>query len=214
MKIAEGKLQDLEWVYQRLLNDFAADELKDFHQLDILMRSKTYKLFLAMLEETEQIVGYALVFEPENIDALWLDYLAIEPGVQGSGFGTEFFKQIQKKQKGMFIEVEIPEQQEGIIRETQIRRIRFYERLGAKKLKVPYLLPTKDGGLPMYLYYRPANHETSLPKQKIMQAIKAAFDTIHSDITNKDTTINMILPSAKDEYFSNIWKKYDYYVEE
>ncbi len=202
IEIVEGGLEDLKVVYERFKQDFDADERKDFHQLETLIRMKNYKLLLGKFEESGGFIGYAFVFELEKIDALWLDYLAIHPEFQNDGFGTLFFQKIANSNMnkiGIFTEVEIPEI--GEARETKIRRIHFYERMGAKKLKTRYIFPSNNGGLPMYLYFTPADNVKILPKESIKEAITAVFDTIHSDAENRKKILDKIIPTISDEYF-------------
>jgi len=202
MEILEGNLSDLKNVYRRLLTDFAANELKDYGHLESLLRKEKYKLLFAKAKE--EIVGYALIYEIEHLPALWLDYMAIDKRFQNAGFGSCFFnKIIQSKQDGligMFIEVEIPEEDEGT-RGQQIRRINFYERLGARRLSIPYKLPTIDGGFPMYLYFRPSSNIHRLPKEQIQAAIAEVFDYIHSDIVDRDDIFGEFSTFIEDEYF-------------
>lgn len=191
IEIVEGTIQDLKNVYQRFTADFASDELKSYKHLKQLMSKKNYKLLLAKDPIINQVVGYAFIYEFDRLQAIWLDYMAIDNQFRGSGYGAHLFKKLTKwKQNGfsggIFIEVEIPEVKEGVTRENQLRRIRFYERLGAKRLPIPYQLPTNDGGLPMYLYFWPSHDVELLPKELIQDAVSEVFAYIHSDIKHKD----------------------------
>ncbi|TDL61148.1 GNAT family N-acetyltransferase [Rhodococcus qingshengii] len=191
IELVEGTIQDLKNVYQCFTADFASDELKSYKHLKQLMSKKNYKLLLAKDPIINQVVGYAFIYEFDWLQGIWLDYMAIDNQYRGSGYGALLFKKLTKwKQNGfgggIFIEVEMPEEKEGFTRENQLRRIRFYERLGAKRLPIPYQLPTKDGGLPMYLYFWPSPDVEKLPKEQIQEAISEVFNYIHSDIKHKD----------------------------
>ncbi|WP_095246404.1 GNAT family N-acetyltransferase [Bacillus sp. 7884-1] len=191
IEIVEGTIHDLKKVYQRFTADFASEELKGYEHLKLLMSKTRYKLLLAKDPITNEEVGYAFIYEFDRLQSIWLDYMAIDDQFRGSGYGALLFKKLTKwKQNGfsggIFIEVEMPEEKEGFTRENQLRRIRFYERLGAKRLPIPYQLPTKDGGLPMYLYFWPSPDVEKLPKEQIQEAISEVFHYIHSDIKHKD----------------------------
>jgi GNAT superfamily N-acetyltransferase len=190
MELVEGTIQDLKNVYQCFTADFASDELKSYQHLSLLMSKKNYKLLLAKDPIIDEIVGYAFIYEFNHLQAIWLDYMAIDNQYRGSGYGALLFKKLtnwkQNRFTGLFIEVEIPEDNEGFTRENQLRRIRFYERLGAKRLPIPYQLPTNDGGLPMYLYFWPSSDVEKLPKEQIQEAISEVFNHIHSDLKHKD----------------------------
>lgn len=202
MELLEGTMNDLKQIYPLFSEDFACDELKSFEHLKLLMSKKKYKLLLAKDSNMNEVVGYAFIYEFEHLQGVWLDYMAINKAYQGSGFGSLLLKKLinwkQNGFSGLFIEVEIPEENEGITRENQLRRIRFYERFGAKRLQMPYQLPTVYGGLPMYLYFCPSNHVEILPKEQIQKAISEVFTYIHSDVTRKDAIFMEFYPFIED----------------
>ncbi|MEH7504347.1 GNAT family N-acetyltransferase [Neobacillus drentensis] len=203
IEISEGNISELQDVYQRLLTDFPSNELKDYQHFESLLVKKKYKLLLAKLKG--KIVGYALIYEFDHMPAIWLDYLAINKKFRNAGYGTLLFNKIlQSKQDGiigLFSEVEIPEADEGHTREQQIRRINFYERLGARRLNIPYKLPTNDGGFPMYLYFRPSSNVHLFPKKQIQAAIAEVFEYIHSDVKDRNTILEGFLALIDDEHF-------------
>ena len=207
IKIVEGTIHDLKNVYQRFTADFPSDELKSYEHLKLLMSKKRYKLLLAKDPILDEIVGYAFIYEFNHLQAIWLDYIAIDNQLRGSGYGSLLFNKLRNwKQNGfigLFIEVEIPEDIEGFTRENQLRRICFYERLGAKRLPIPYQLPTINGGLPMYLYFCPSSHVEKLPKEQIQEAISEVFDYIHSDVKHKDDILMEFYTLIEDGFYMN-----------
>lgn len=199
IEIIEGNQNQLKQVYPQFKKDFTPDEQKSYQQLETLFAKKKYKLLLAKDKTIHEVVGYAFIYELEPLSALWLDYLAINQKYQNLGYGTLLFNKIaQSNHIGIFMEVEIPE---GQRREEQLRRIHFYERLGAKKLQIPYKLPTNHGGFPMYLYFKNAPNVEQLHKEQLQEAITDAFHFIHSDVKNRDTILTEFLPSIMDEHF-------------
>jgi len=203
ISITEGNLSELHNVYQRLQMDFPANELKDYKHFQKLLANEKYKLIWA--RQQEKIIGYALIYEFEHLPAIWLDYMAIDQQFRNAGYGSLFFHKITQSKRdgyvGTFVEVEIPEE-DSDSREQQIRRINFYERMGARRLNISYKLPTNDGGLPLYLYFRPSPHIHRLPKEQILAGIEEVFQFIHSDVIDKDTILNEISPSIEEEYFN------------
>jgi len=201
-EVSEGSLDEFTDIYQRLANEFPANELKEYKHLQSLLVKKKYKLLLAKVNQ--ELVGYALIYEIGHLSAIWLDYLAIDPKFQNAGYGTLLFNKIMQSNRdgliGMFIEVEIPEGDEES-RKQQLRRINFYERLGARRLNIPYQLPTNSGGFPMYLYFRPSSKIQRLPKEQIQAAIAEVFDYIHSDVHNRDVILGQFSTLIEAEYF-------------
>lgn len=205
IEILEGNVQDLKAVYAALEEEFAPEERKNFNHLAMLMNKGDYKLLLAKDKSLGTVIGYAFIYEIGSIKALWLDYMAIMNKFQNAGYGTSFFNKIAEWKKGevigIFIEVEIPQAEGGRSREDQLRRIRFYERLGAKRLTLAYQLPTLRGGFPMHLYFRPASDTRVLYKKQIQHAIASAYSDIHSDIPQRESVLKSFYDKVQDEYF-------------
>ncbi|HEX2925463.1 MAG TPA: GNAT family N-acetyltransferase [Ruminiclostridium sp.] len=188
LELKEGKIDELKYIYGKLQKDFAPDELKKLTHLELLMSENKYRLLLAQDKTINKTVGYAFVYEITEPKTLWLDYMVIESKFQSAGYGSVLYEKIAGFYPGIlgvFSEVEIPDPTD-VTYTNQLRRIRFYERLGAKRLSFDYRLPTYDGGLPMYLYFRasaPVNHLTG---QEIKEAVNSAFEYIHSDIRHRE----------------------------
>ena len=204
IEIFMGDISDLKSIYSRYHRDFAAAELKSYEHLEMLMVKHKYKLILARHKIFNEIMGYAFLYENDELKTLWLDYMAIANRYQNAGYGTLLFNKIaqlkEEKILGIFLETEIPDGSDATAKD-RLRRIKFYERLGAKKLNINYKLPTEDGGLPMYLFFRPSPSVKMLPKQQIKESIAAAFDYIHSDVSKKDAVLKSFLTEIEDEYF-------------
>ncbi|HEX9059245.1 MAG TPA: GNAT family N-acetyltransferase, partial [Clostridia bacterium] len=182
LEIIEGGINNLDSVYIKYEKEFPACERKSYNQLEQLMLNKKYKLFL-LKQMTDDIIGYAFVYEVTVPNTLWLDYISIGPEFQNKGYGTLLFNTATsyKDNLGTFIEIEIPEN------EQQERRKIFYERLGAKRLPIDYMMPTEDGGYPLYLYFKPFSNSSLFTKALIKESIASAFLYIHSDIPHKNT---------------------------
>ncbi len=202
--IVDGELEDLQRLYKNFERDFPVNERKELKHLESLMLKKQYKLVLAKHKVFEEIVGYALVYKVEKNKVIWLDYMAIEEKYQDSGYGTLLFNKIIESETkgitGVFMEVEIPDENSACFNE-QKKRIQFYERLGAKKLEINYLLPTKNGGVPLFLYFKPAPNLSFLPKEQIKETIYSVFNYIHTDILERDIIFKKFINEIKDTHF-------------
>lgn len=205
IEILEGSINELKDVYARFQNDFPADERKDYAHLEKLMTKRKYRLLLARHKVFNEIIGYAFVYQIDNQKVLWLDYMAIDVKFQNAGYGTLLFNKIAESKEegivGMFLEVEIPNEEDGEYQD-QIRRIRFYERLGAKRLEFRYELPTNNGGFPMHLYFSPSSNVRVLPKEQIKETIASAFEYIHSDVSQRDEILKTFVSEVSDAYFN------------
>lgn len=204
LELIEGDIHDFKDVYEQMSNDFASEELKEYHHLKSLIYSKKYKLILAKDQMIHRIVGYAFIYELEYLNAIWLDYIAIDKSFQNQGYGTHFIKKIAQSKDnllGIFQEVEVPIEAKGSMRKNQLRRVNFYERLGAQRLNFPYEFPTKQGGFPMDLYFRPSTNVQILSKKEIQESISEVFRNIHSDVKNRDQILKGFFDSIQDERF-------------
>lgn len=202
IELVDGGKHELKDVYQQFISDFAIVELKNYEQLEFLLCRKNYKLLLAKDITINEIVGYAFIYELKQLNAIWLDYIAVIKKYRNQGYGTVFFNEISHYNEdglGVFIEVEIPEESHN--KKNQLRRIKFYERLGAKKLHLPYLFPTNNGGFPMFLYFRPSSNIRKLPKKLIQEAVTDVFENIHTDVKNRENILRKFFSTIEDEHF-------------
>jgi ribosomal protein S18 acetylase RimI-like enzyme len=202
IEIVDGGIHELKDVYQQYINDFAIDELKKYEQLEFLLSRKNYKLLLLKDRTINEIVGYTFIYELKQLNSIWLDYIAVMKKYRNQGYGTILFNKILHYNEdglGVFIEIEIPE--EGHNKENQLRRIKFYERLGAKKLHLSYLFPTNNGGFPMFLYFKPSSNIQKLPKKLIQEAITEVFENIHTDVKNREHILRKFFSTIEDEHF-------------
>lgn len=203
--IVEGDINSLNRLYKNFERDFSENERKELKHLEMLMLKNKYKLILAKHKELDIIIGYALVYTNDKNKMLWLDYIAIEEMYRNSGYGTLFFNKIietvTENLTGIFIEIEIPSKEDKQSFKQQERRIKFYERLGAKRLKFNYVLPTNEGGSPLYLYFKPIGNLAVLPKDQIKETISSVFNYIHTDIKDKDNIFKSFVGEIEDVYF-------------
>ncbi|CAH2212538.1 GNAT family N-acetyltransferase [Tepidibacter aestuarii] len=172
--------ENLKYVYNDLYSQFEKSELKDKDQFDILFKSDNYKLLLCY--DKSDLIGYIIVYIDFETNLMWLDYLAVLEEYHSNGYGTKMIKTLKGKYEnldGCMIEVE-KEDDKDI---NTYRRIRFYENLECIKLDINYMLPTKESGLSMHLYYLPFG-KALIQMTKALSVIKSAHNTIHSDITH------------------------------
>lgn len=185
-----GTIDDLDAIYESYALEFPENEKKTKYQLKQLMLRGAYHMLIAEELAEDQLIhriGFACLYVPQDEDFIWLDYLVIERAYQSKGYGSKFFEEMMhmwSNRKGMFIEIEIPEGDDI----NQVRRIAYYEKLGAKRLPINYHLPTEVDDMAMYLYFKPANSIASddhssvkLSKAYVLKAITLANSTIHWD---------------------------------
>jgi ribosomal protein S18 acetylase RimI-like enzyme len=182
--IRAGDLSDVLRLYDSIIEEFPKGERKSVDVFIRLFETGDYKLLLGH-NETGLEVGYAFIYTIGKLNKLWLDFIVIHPEFQSEGYGTMFFDKMDNfydSYDGVFLEVEIPEESN----ENQMRRIAFYERVGAVRLDLKYYLPNEFGGLEMYLYYKSFSKDVLPKPEVVIEVIESAYEFIHSDITDKD----------------------------
>lgn len=179
MKIINGYMHNLLEAYPQFIENFPHNELKTLNHMKDLMKNFDYKLYI--LYDCEPI-GYSLIYEIKEQKKLLLDYIFIKKNFQNMGYGAKFLKEIIKLYtplfSGMFLEIEIPTKDNQIT----IRRLKFYENFGAKKIDCQYIFPNNSGGLSLELMHIPFNKEI-LTKNIITNSIEQFFK-IHYDVKN------------------------------
>lgn len=192
-----GSIVDLQDLYQSYTTEFPENERKSLEQLKALMATDKYRLILLRDGKNGERIGYSFIYVIEEEGILWLDYIVIEKKFQGKGYGSYFFNGIiecfMREYIAILIEIEIPIGED----KNQVRRLKFYQGLGALPIDIKYMLPTRDGGFPMYLYYKPLNKEVKLSRDSFKNSIKAAYNFIHSDIDGKEALFNEVIASLR-----------------
>lgn len=201
LSVQMGGSADLDQIYPRLMRDFPPDELKSRGQFERLMSKGQYKLYLAK-HATLGVIGYALMYEPKSPKIAWLDYIAIDEQYRNAGFGTAFFTRLCEMLKGdrmgMMLEVEPPTSDDEAKMAIEQRRIRFYQRAGAKQLDVEYLFPSEDGPYPLLLFFRPISHVDVLSATQIREMIRSAYEYIHDDVRDREAILQRFLGKVRD----------------
>ena len=181
LQLIEQKNINPELLYSEMEKQFPKNELKTKDIFAKVLNNKNYKVFFIM--DGEVFCGYFTFLEfPDN--TILLEYFAINKEFHNKGYGSETFKIMQKtfKYKGCYLEVE----KKNPDKINTLRRVLFYENLGAKKLDINYLYPNILGILPMDLYFMPYGSNEYFPKKsEILANIETAFENIHFDIDNR-----------------------------
>lgn len=201
--IIKGDVGHLNLIYSYYKKDFPSKERKDYFFLKSSIEHGLYKLLLLKHPHINDILGYSLIYDLTNLNALWLDYIAINANFRGMGYGSYFFQQILKEfnsqTSGMFMEVEIPNRADELNFLKQKRRIQFYEKLGAKRLNMKYLFPSSEGDFPMYLYFKTNSKLNSLPGSLIKQILVSVFKSLHSDVTESHLILKQNLANTDEQ---------------
>jgi len=132
-----------------LVPSFSEDELDDVETMTRGLRGEGPARTLASvaLEEGEVVGGVVgEVYEAEEV--LLLAYLAARPGGRGRGVGSALLEHVAPRwYTGVRLavgEVHDPRRWSNVPDEDPVSRLRFYERVGARVLGVPFVQPALD----------------------------------------------------------------------
>ncbi len=138
-KISECNFSE---IYKKLENAFPYEERRDFKDYEIYFKNKHFLPFEII--DVEKAVGFINLWVFDNF--VYVEHLAIDPEIRGGGYGSKAINLVKEKfGKPVILESEAPET------ETQIKRIRFYERLGFKVNRFDYYQPSFHKGDPVPL---------------------------------------------------------------
>jgi GNAT superfamily N-acetyltransferase len=133
----------------------------------------------------DEVVFIAVLHPLISTDFILLTYLGTQENFRGQGIGTEFIKYIvdvvSHDQKYLLLEVENPER--GSEQEKKSRRMKFYQKLGARELKnVDYLLPPLSGNVPseMKLIILPKYSDSFIKGNLVKQLIRQIYQEVYS----------------------------------
>ncbi len=124
-------------VYEKMTAAFPYEERRDILDQKECLNNKFFKFLEISDEETE--VGFiALWVFPEFV---FIEHIAIDEEKRAGGYGSKAIELLKESyEKTIILEAEAPET------EQQIKRIRFYERLGFKINPYDYEQPSYHGG--------------------------------------------------------------------
>lgn len=115
-----------------------------------------------LAERMPETVGFATGLHVSPLGLAYIAYLAVAPTWRGRGVGTALFRSLLDAWKQarprpphwLFLEVERPElARDEVEREQQMRRMRFYERLGCRFIHADFQAPPLGPGLPVVPYW-------------------------------------------------------------
>ena len=170
-----------------------ASEQIDEPRLLRLIERDDYRLYTLRIDG--QVVGAALLFLPSDERFGLLDYMAVRPDLRNRALGSTLFRALigimSEERPGadcLILEVDDDRRGDDDARLMAGRRIRFYQRLGAKLLaNVDYLFPSHHGpAVPMRLMVYRLHDEATLSRAALGAAIGVIFTSIHGRAKKDD----------------------------
>lgn len=157
---------------------------------------------LYAVKESEAVIWMMVIWIFEGTPFTFLDYLTVHQDYRGKGIGEFCMNLIREEfsqmNKSMLIEVEDPAYGEDRI--TKIRRIRFYEKCGAKWLaNTPYVIPPLHGTEPAPMQILIVTHEavTQLDGASVRAILQKIYRSVY-ERSNEDALFNSFIHKTGD----------------
>ena len=183
----QGYLDQLRRIYEA---NIPAAERKPFQMLADGVTEKVYICMVAIDQgQPESIIALAFLMPLRGLPTIFLEYIAVDQQYQGLGIGSQMFRLMTKYFEDNKIADAIiwelePSESDDPNHQTN-KRIRFYEKLGAKMLdlSVVYAMPdfeANDGGhVPLRLMQLPL--EAQPEKAAVASTIRSIYDIAYPE---------------------------------
>ena len=124
---------DFDNFFKLMRESFPSVERRSYEDQKKLLCKDSYNIIVGK-DEKENIIAIMAVWEFNRFN--FIEHFAVDSKMRGNGMGTSILKNyLNKCDKPIFLEVELPEN------DNSIRRIEFYKRLGFHLNNFEYLQP-------------------------------------------------------------------------
>lgn len=124
-------------VYEKMCAAFPLEERRDYVDQQECMNDERFCFF--EIYDNEVAVGFISLWNLSGF--VFIEHIAIDPDKRSGGYGSKAIELVKETyKKAVILEAEAPET------EQQIKRIKFYDRLGFKVNDYPYEQPSYHGG--------------------------------------------------------------------
>lgn len=205
--IVLGSIDDFPQIYEDMKRQFPQDEMYEYRDFLRMFNQGRYKPLLYRRTADSELLGYALIYVPESGNVVWMDYLAVMQPYQSHGYGQKLFQAVWQKYCGPFdgviFSVEHVAGDDPHLAQRQMRRIGFYEKLGAKRLRAAFLQPCDGGSFPMYLYFKPKNGHICFSRAAQIESITQMYSYCCSQFKSSRELLLRFKETIADERFTD-----------
>ena len=126
-----------DMVYDKMTAAFPYEERRDCFDQKECLKNSYFNFF--EIYDGDTAVGFTALWVFEKF--IYIEHIAIDEDKRGGGYGSKAIDLIKEKyNKPIILEAEAP------VTEQQIKRIKFYDRLGFKVNNFDYTQPSYHGG--------------------------------------------------------------------
>jgi len=153
-----------------------------------------------------RVAGFALVMYFTEIKSAFLDFMAVNATTGGRGVGGALFEAVREycvnsKARGLYLE-SLPDdpglvQSAGELAENR-RRLKFYERYGARPLEGTAYETAIGGGSAPHLLFDGLGREKPLGRKECQAAVRLILERKYGEIASREY-IRMVVDSIRDD---------------
>ena len=194
-----GLIDDWEKVKSLYLTSFPSYERQPVSLIKDRIQANVCKLYI--LSGADECVGFAVLWQFEENEVLFIEYLAVNPKFRGNGYGKEIMRRIISLTKSLkfklVLEIENPTM--GTNKNQREKRHIFYQELGLTEVNgINYQLPpiSSKKSTSMYLMVYPANYK--FEKDHLCRIVQDLYESVYNR-KNNDVFLKQILSSIHNE---------------
>jgi len=161
---------------------FPDNERQPLAKIKYRVEHGNYSLIIA--QKNKSVAGFSLLCPFKDLNFSLLDYMAVQKDQSSLGIGSKLFAKTMEFLKldipssFLLLEVEDPASGGPLERVARLRRVRFYQKLGAKVLtNFRYLMPPLAGNSPtnMLLMVYTGSNQVALNSQSLAHIVTAIY---------------------------------------
>lgn len=182
-------------IYQAAI---VASEQKSPAELREMLRNPRYRMLVAR-DASGTILGFAILYFPLAGEFWLLEYMAVDTRLRSRGLGGRIFaaaKQLATSLAGSApCVLEVDQPRAGIADDDTSRRLRFYHRLGCRKVAhLNYVLPLRAHGTPppMWLLVHGLEGRDFLSADEIEAWLRAIYVEVYARQPDDPRIITMM----------------------
>lgn len=175
-----------EELFELYRSSMPAAERKSRTTLQASLGRSDYRAVL--LRRAERLIGYSILFVPENDNFCLLEYMAVREGLRGGGIGSGLFRHsvavARASRPDIAVLLEVDSYREASAdRAMRVRRQAFYHRLGCLRVEgLDYVLPLETGRAPpvMDLMILPPADGAVIRRAELERWLRAVYVTVYN----------------------------------
>lgn len=160
-------------IFKLMEESFPKEEYRDYKEQKKLLCKPEYSIITKM-DENNNLLGFISSWKTDEFN--FIEHFAISPSMRGKGIGSKMLKDfIKNSTRPIVLEVELPSS------EMNVRRIKFYEKLGFVLNHFKYYqMPLRKNYQPIEMYIM------SYPKSLMTEEFESIRNSIYKTIYSID----------------------------